>query len=192
MNEDRLYPTPPTDKRDVNAQVRYLGELTNFIFGLTLSEAVLHGLRRYFARAGSENAEDLVGAILLECWEVHRAGTSLTELEIIRAADKLRQRLIRASRKTVRLGKPEITPSRDLPPEEEIPLVVREFQTILKRGSPEEALLFQRYYLDGPKDIRLLSEELHLSVATIYRRLEKIREKFKSVREGLEPSHSTD
>jgi hypothetical protein len=192
LSSDLSYPTPPADKRNLEAQARYLSELISFIFKLPLSEATIHALRRYFARVGPENSEDLVAAILLECWEAHRSETTLTEQELIRAADRVRQRLIRETKRTVLTGTPEVTPSHDLPPEEEVSFVLREFQSILERSSPEEALLFQRYYLDGQRDIRALSEELHMSPATVYRRLSQIRANFLSRREALEPPHWAD
>jgi DNA-directed RNA polymerase specialized sigma24 family protein len=180
---------PPADKRDASAQAAYLSGLIKSIFGLHLSEVVVRGLRRYIASAGPENIEDLVSAILLECWEIHQAGAALTEPDVLRAADRLRQRLVRANRRTILTEKPETTPSPDLPPEEEVMLVLREFQAVLERSSPEEAFIFQRYYLDGQKDIKALAEELHVSPQTIYRWLSRIRHDFLSRRNDLEPPH---
>jgi hypothetical protein len=192
LNADRPYPAPPADKRDAEAQVRYLSEMTNVIFKKPLSENAIRILRRFFASVGPENIEDLVGALMLELWESQAGAPEFLESDIIRAADRVRQRLIRASRRTALTDRTDETPSRELLPEEEIMLVLREFQTILQRSSPEEAIIFQRYYLDGQKDINALSRELHMSPATIYRRLGRIRKNFLSRRDATEPPSGLD
>jgi RNA polymerase sigma factor (sigma-70 family) len=192
LSADRIYPAPPANKRSAEDQARYLSQLTRQIFNLVLSEATIHSLQRYLASAGPENVEDLVGATLLECWEAHHAGTSLTDQEMIRAADRVRQRAIRASKRVSPTDKTETTPSSHLPPEDEVSLVVREFQTVLENSSPEEALIFQRYYLDGQKDIKALAEDLHMSVSTVYRRLNQIRQRFQARRDAIEPPHWAD
>jgi DNA-directed RNA polymerase specialized sigma24 family protein len=71
-------------------------------------------------------------------------------------------------------------------------LVLREFQTVLAQSSPEEALVFQRYYLNGERDISRLAEELQMSPATVYRRLSRIRQAFLARRDALEPPHWAD
>lgn len=65
---------------------------------------------------------------------------------------------------------------------------MREFQAILERSSPEEALLFQRYYMDGQSNVQALAEELGMSVATIYRHLGQVRKRFFACRGTLKPS----
>ena len=187
MALDSQSPIPPADKKDLAAQTNYLSDLLRQFFHLPLSADAVAGIRRFLWRVGSENYEDLVSSIFLECWEEQRRGKVLTEYDVVRIADKLRQRLLRSAKKTVATEAVEETPAPAASPDEEIQLVLHEFQTFLQGRPALDAYLFQRYYLDGKKNVAVLAEELHVSSATIYRRLKAIKNSFLARRDSLDP-----
>lgn len=189
MALDPQSPIPPADKKDLAAQANYLSDLLRQFFHLPLSADAVAGIRRFLWRVGSENYEDLVSSIFLECWEEQRRGKVLTENDVVRIADKLRQRLLRSAKKTVATEAVEETPAPAASPDEEIQLVLHEFQTFLQGRPALDAYLFQRYYLDGKKNVAVLAEELHVSSATIYRRLKAIKNSFLARRDSLDPPH---
>jgi DNA-directed RNA polymerase specialized sigma24 family protein len=179
----------PADKKDLTAQINYLADLIRQFFHFPLSANGVAGVRRLLWRVGPDNYEDLVSSIFLECWEEQRRGGLLTEGDVVRIADKLRQRLLRSAKKTVATEAVKETPAPAAPPDEDIQLVLHEFQTFLQGRSALDAHLFQLYYLDGKKDVTALAEESHLSIASIYRRLKAIRDGFLARRDLLDPPH---
>ncbi len=190
MSSEREFPKPPENKHDAASQARYLAGLLQAGMGLVLTEQTILDIRRYLYRVGPENYEDLIASIFLECWQEQKPSTPLTDVAVRRAADRVRQRLVRSVRREVATDRSEVVPSAALPPDDEVALVLREFQTFLKQRPGHDALLFQRYYLDGNRDIPSLADELGLSTATVYRKLKTIQDDFKALRELKEPKES--
>src|SRR5688572_27901688 len=96
-------------------------------FKVTIGSETLSRMRWYMGQVGAANSDDLLAAIFLECWEAKKAGTVITEQEIRRSADRVRQRVIRAARRDAPTPAVERTPTVDLPPDDEAGLVIREF-----------------------------------------------------------------
>ena len=147
----------------------------------------LRSIRGYLHRVGPGNYDDLVASIFLECWQEHLRTPPLTDMAVHRAADRVRQRLLRSIRRAAVTPDVDVTASHELPPEEEVALVLHEFHAFLRRRSVHDALLFQRYYLDGQKDVAALAAELNTSQATLYRRLKAIRDDFLASRDATDP-----
>jgi hypothetical protein len=189
MPTQQPLPTPPDNKRDSAAQAQYLADLIQASIGVELSGETIRAVRQHLNRVGADNYEDLIAAIFLECWQEYKATGPLADDAVRRAADRVRQRLIRSTRRESPTATPEFTPYGNLPPDEEVSLVLHEFQVFLARRSPEEALLFQRYYLDNVRDANVLAAEMNTSPATIYRRLKTIREDFLAHRDFRDPPH---
>lgn len=188
--DEQQHPHPPTNGQTAEAHARYFAGLIRGSIGLRLTEATIHEVKQYLWRVGPENYEDLIASIFLECWSLHKTGTAITDQDVRKAADRVRQRLIRGTKRTPLTATSEIVPADDLPPDDEAILVLHEFRMFLEGRSSHDALLFQRYYLDGEKNITLLAEELHVSPATVYRKLKTIRDDFRALRDLKDPPHS--
>jgi DNA-directed RNA polymerase specialized sigma24 family protein len=192
VKPDSEQPEPPKDKRDLAGQVQYLAAVLRVTFKLSLVPDELAEITRLVGRVGPENYEDVIAAILLECLQVKQSGGPVSGTFVVRVADRIRQRISRASQRLRPLASPEFAAADALPPEEEVGLVAHEFQVLLKRRSPQEALLFQRYYLDGERNLDHLSEEFQVSRATLYRWLKAIKDDFFSLREMRDPPSGAD
>jgi RNA polymerase sigma factor (sigma-70 family) len=186
------YPEPPKDSTNATEHAEYLAALIHAGLGLTVSPQAVREFRIYLSRVGPENFHDLIGSIFLECWKEYREKGGLTERGIRLAADRVRQRLIRRLKRETPTAAPELTPADDLPPEDEIQLILKEFHTFLSQRPPQDALLFQRYYIDNDRNIDKLAEEFGISPATVYRRLKSIRDDFAALRGAQEKPHTSD
>jgi hypothetical protein len=182
MAEGKLYPSRPADTRDAGAMARYTAELIEVALSLKLSSQTVQQIKQHLYRVGPSNHEDLAASIFLECWEAKNRVGSLDEQEVRRAADRVRQRIIRGLKDFLPAGSGDHIPAEDWSPEDEVALVSTEFQNFLERRSALEALLFQRYYLDAEKNIPKLATDLGIAVSTVYRRLKAIRDDYLAMR----------
>lgn len=191
MAKEIAYPNPPSDRGDFSAQAKYLAALVRTLFGVDLSERTVDDLRQFLWRVGPNNTEDLVASILLECWQQHKSGVNVSDSSIRRIADRYRQRIVRGAKRSIQATTPEAAPAPDFAPEDEVSLVLHEFGRLLEKQSVQDALLFQRYFLDQKKDVRSLAAEIGMSVATVYRKLKAIRNDYLALR-NLKTPPSTE
>ena len=192
MKGDRSFPNAPSNKGNAIEQAEYLASLLRASLGTELSQKTVSEINQHLGRVGTGNYDDLVAAIFLECWQEHKNGNRIDDERVRKAADRVRHRLIRSAKRVALVATPETSANASLPPDDELNLVLNEFHTFLRNRSIQDAILFQRYYLDNQMDIKSLAVELQVSPATVYRRLESIRTEFLSLREAKERSNASD
>lgn len=175
------YPSAPPPGADALSHIAYLRKLIAASTGFTFSDRVAGWLRVYFSRVGPGCYEDLSAWVFLECWAAYIPSKSLTDDAVLLAADRVRQRLTREAKRFRDGPAADSEATSDLPPEEEIELVIGEFHNLLRTRDARDAILFQRHYLDGasPHDI---AAETGIPLSTVYRRIKAIRDDFVSLR----------
>jgi hypothetical protein len=187
-----MAPGGPTTPSDPGTHARYLADLILVHFRIKLEPATVAAIRAHMGRVGPGNQADLISSIFLECLEVRQRGIKLTDEEVRRAADRVRQRLIREAERAIPTGDLGQAPAVGLPPDDEAEFVIRQFRDVLRQRSAQDLLLFQRYYLNNQRDVAALAKELGISPATVYRRLAAIRSDYLALRDLRQPPHAAD
>jgi Mga helix-turn-helix domain len=176
----------------VATQVRDFLATLQDSFYLEVDSSTISTLQSNLHRVGSENREDLLSTIFLECAEVWQKHGHLNNELLRRIVDRVRHRLVREARRQP-LGQESILDAiSEMAPEDETEFVIRQFLELLKARSALDVLLFQKFFLENQKEIAALSNEFGLSTATIYRKLQAIQNEYLALRDLRQPPHAAD
>lgn len=132
-------------------------------------------------RLGQSLQEELGSLVLIECYEAHRAGRLIDDLELRRILDRIRHRLTRSVQRhrSQPLVETAVVSGATIYPDA-LNRIVHEFINGL---SAEETAVFSRYIDDRtPKQI---AHDLDVSESTCYRTLARLRVRFAGFVEQL-------
>jgi hypothetical protein len=158
---------------------RYAKELAHCLergFGLTVRDDFVRQFVFHAHRLRPSEYEDLGSLVLLECHEQLLAEKTIDSAELKRIIDRVQHRLSRATsrERTVDPLNLDWVPARFVRGDSCTP-DLDDLLSTLQQLSALHVLLFEMHYVQGCP-VQQICEELRISPATVYRRLEDIRE----------------
>jgi hypothetical protein len=130
-------------------------------------------------RIGISNYVELGSWIMIECLEKKKKEEYIDEQTLLRIIDNIRHRIARRMRHE---GPQKILTNEEIDTRtniEETALLRHRFSIFLKNLSYDEIRIFEYFFIEEEKDKEKIIKELEISQATFYRRLERIKQKFR-------------
>lgn len=165
------------DRSSLSAYARTLAATIEEVFGVALSPAFIRAFVFEAFRVGPDEYEDLGQWLLLECHEMQQAGEPVSEQTVKRAVRRLRERLVRAARRQLAMDPSVFADvAADDRGNASLSEIERRVRRIMDKLSPDEALVLHLSMAEG-QGPREIAESLGVSLATVYRRLEAVRDR---------------